>query len=102
MNFTKGNRSYDAVYDKASGKSRIAEWLVIGALGEIYCTSYMTTDEDEFIIMQDAPMFTDAWAGAYSMMEFRNEESKQRIQEVVNNLNSNSNPVIIKLKFKAN
>lgn len=90
----------ELLFDKRTKKSQICNWFILGDIGELYISNYITTDNDDFVFLQDADMFMTAWENIYSKKAFRSEEVKDRMQTAYNSMKEDANPIVFRMKFR--
>jgi hypothetical protein len=70
LGYSEGNSPREVLFDKKTQKNQVCNWFILNDAGGLYANRYLTTDNDEFIIIQDANMFITAWNNVYSKEHF--------------------------------
>lgn len=86
------------LYDKKNASVRIGKWLRIGLLGNMFVHYFYTTANGELYIIQDSGMFSTNWKsmGTYCT----NSYYREKIDSIVSKIGDDSNPILIKCKFR--
>ena len=100
LSYSLGNNSKELFYNKHSNEYQIAEWIVVGSLGNLYGTNLSTTENGELIVVQNAYMLKNAWEHIYSKHDFSKEKDHALMKSIVENLDESDNPIVFKFKFK--
>jgi hypothetical protein len=70
-------------------------------MGDFYANRFKTTDNDEFLIIQDADIFVAEWDKIYRNKYFKNKNIENKMNELYGKIREDDNPVVFKLKFKS-
>jgi len=100
LSFNEGSSPREVLFNIHEKESQVCNWFVMDSAGGLYTNKYITTDENEFIIIQDANMFITAWENIYTGGTFKDARVKERFKSLYTHLDEDSNPVIFKFRFK--
>lgn len=98
--YTEGNSYRYITIDKKTLEYRIGRNLTISNYGNFTLHTFYTTSNNELISAQDANWFIDLWKYNYSKSKFENQQVKQRLKNVIDSINEDSNPILFIFKFK--
>ncbi|MDR2027285.1 MAG: 6-bladed beta-propeller [Prevotellaceae bacterium] len=99
LSYSAGMRT-EVLYDINRHETSICYRFIIKDMGELYVNRFQTADNDSFFIIQDAEIFITAWEKIYRNRYFKNENIKNKMNELYSKIREDDNPVIFKLKFK--
>lgn len=100
LTYSAGTIGMDVLFDINKCKNNICYGFTIKDMGNLYVNRFQTTDNDEFVIIQDAEIFITAWDKIYKDRYFKNDYIKHEMNELYKKIKDDDNPVIFKLRFK--
>ena len=100
LSFNEGSSPREVLFNIHKKENQVSNWYVMDSVGGLYANKFITTDENEFIIIQDANMFITAWENIYTKGVFKDDRIKERFKSLYAHLEEDSNPVIFKFRFK--
>lgn len=98
--YTDGNTYSYITIDKKTLDYKIGKRLIISNYGDFSLSSFYTTSNNELISAQDANLFLDYWKINYSKNKFENQKVEQKLKNVAESINEESNPILFIFKFK--
>lgn len=98
--YTEGNSYKYITIDKQTLEYKIGKSLTISNYGNFSLHTFYTTSNNELISAQDASWFLDLWKYNYSKSKFENRQVEQRLKNIVDSINEDSNPILFIFKFK--
>lgn len=86
------------IYDKRSSSVRVGKWLSIGLFGNMIFHYFYTTINGELYILQDADTFSFNWKSLRTYCT--NSYYREKIDSIVGKIGDDSNPILVKCKFR--
>lgn len=99
-NFWENFQNYTLIYDKTAGSVSLSSFVTFGDLGFMSLSeNYITTDNNELVCVYDAPLMMELIAGALNH-KFADSTNRAKFKSVLHSINTYSNPVLLKTRFK--
>lgn len=86
------------IYDKRSSNVSVGKWLSIGLFGNMIFHYFYTTINGELYILQDADSFSFNWKSLRTYCT--NSYYREKIDSIVGNISDDSNPILLKCRFR--